>query len=47
MDNFETEVPGKLTLMEAESLACACGILGFVEQKKQNKNKRKITSNVI
>ena len=30
MENFETEVLKTLTLMDADSLACACGILGWV-----------------
>ena len=30
MENFETEVLDTLTLMDADSLACACGILGWV-----------------
>ena len=36
MENFETEVLGMLTLMDADSLVCACGIQGLVdpEQKK-------------
>ena len=38
MENFETEVLGMLFLMDADSFACACGILGLVyaEQKKGN-----------
>ena len=38
MDNVETEVHGMFTLMDADSLACACGTLGLVvpEQKKGN-----------
>ena len=38
MENFEIEVLGMLTLIDAESLACACGILGLVvpEEKKGN-----------
>ena len=38
MKNFETEVLGMLNLMDADSLACACGILDLVvpEQKKGN-----------
>ena len=38
MENFETEVLGMLNLMDADSLACACGILDLVvpEQKKGN-----------
>ena len=38
MKNFETEVLGMITLMDAGSLACACGIQGLVdpEQKKGN-----------
>ena len=36
MKNFETEVLGMLTLMDADSLACVCGILGLVVQKKGN-----------
>ena len=37
-ENFETEVPGMLTMMDSDSLTCACGILGLVvpEQKKGN-----------
>ena len=36
--NFETEVLGMFTLMDADRLTCACGILGLVvpEQKKGN-----------
>ena len=36
MENFETEVLGMLTLMDADSFAYTCGILGLVdpEQKK-------------
>ena len=38
MEKFEKEVFGMLTLMDADSFACACGILGLVyaEQKKGN-----------
>ena len=38
MENFETEVHGMLTLMDVDSLACACGILGLAvpERKKGN-----------
>ena len=38
MENFETEVLVMLTLMEVDSLVCACGTLGLVvpEQKKGN-----------
>ena len=37
-EKFEAEVPGIFTLMDADSLACACGILGLIvpEQKKGN-----------
>ena len=37
-EKCETEVPGMFTLMDADSLACACGILGLIvpEQKKGN-----------
>ena len=38
MENFQTEVQGMLTLMDAYSLACACGILVWMFQ-----NKRKVT----
>ena len=36
--NLETEVLGTLTLMDADSLACGCGIPGLdaPEQKKGN-----------
>ena len=38
VENFETELLGMLTLMDADSLACFCGILGLdvPEQKKDN-----------
>ena len=38
VENFETEVLGMLTLMDGDSFACACGILGLdvAEQKKSN-----------
>ena len=38
VENLETEVLGMLTLMNADSLACACGILGLdvPEQKRGN-----------
>ena len=38
MVNFEIEVLGMLTLINADNLACACGILGLddPEQKKGN-----------
>ena len=38
MESFEIEVLGMLTLIDAETLACACGILGLVvpEEKKGN-----------
>ena len=38
VENLETEVLGMLTLMDADSLACDCGILGLdaPEQKKGN-----------
>ena len=38
VENFETEVLGMLTLMDADSLACACGMLSLnaPEQKKGN-----------
>ena len=37
-ENFETEVPGMLTMMDSDSLTFAFGILGLVvpEQKKDN-----------
>ena len=38
VENLETEVLGMLALMDADSLACACGILGLdlTELKKGN-----------
>ena len=38
MENLQTEVPQMLTLMDTDSLACACGTLGLdvPEQKKGN-----------
>ena len=39
MEDFETEVLGMLTVMNADSLACAYRILGLdvAEQKKNNR----------
>ena len=38
VENFETEVLGMLTLIDADSLACACEILSLdvLKQKKGN-----------
>ena len=38
MENFETEVLGMLILMEVDSLAFACGILGLVVPKQKECN---------
>ena len=34
MENFETEVLEMLTLMDADGLACACGIIRLVVTEK-------------
>ena len=38
VENVKTQVPGMLTLMDADNVVCACGILGLdvPEQKKGN-----------
>ena len=40
MENFKTELLGVLKLIDADSLACVCEILGldFPEQKKVTSN---------
>ena len=34
MENFETRVLGMLTLMDADSLACACGLVVRAKERQ-------------
>ena len=43
--NFKTEVLGMLTLMDADSLACACEILDL-DVSKQKKSNLKLLLNI-
>ena len=38
MENFEAKKFGVLTLLDADSLACTCGILGLDVPKQKNGN---------
>ena len=47
MENFETEVLDTLTLMDADSLACACGILGWVVPVLKKDNLKLLSKDIL